>query len=91
MEMVISEITMSRLNEANVLAHFSHAGVDNMSDNTCHFGLNNFFADNYVEEGSSTGLYFPADVKPDGCDNKTNIQRSWIAICFQIDLKLQQF
>ena len=33
-----------------------------MSDNTCHFGLNNFFADNYVEEGSSTGLYFPADV-----------------------------
>ena len=24
--------------------------------------LNNFFADNYVEEGSSTGLYFPADV-----------------------------
>ena len=23
---------------------------------------NNFFADNYVEEGSSTGLYFPADV-----------------------------
>ena len=62
MEMVISEITMSRLNEANVLAHFSHAGVDNMSDNTCHFGLNNFFADNYVEEGSSTGLYFPADI-----------------------------
>jgi transketolase len=62
MEMVISEITMSRLNESNVLAHFSHAGVDNMSDNTCHFGLNNFFADNYVEEGSSTGLYFPADV-----------------------------
>ena len=62
MEMVISEITMSRLNEANDLAHFSHAGVDNMSDNTCHFGLNNFFADNYVEEGSSTGLYFPADV-----------------------------
>ena len=62
MEMVISEITMSRLNESNVLAHFSHAGVDNMSDNTCHFGLNNFFADNYVEEGSSTGLYFPADI-----------------------------
>ena len=62
MEMVISEITMSRLNEANVLAHFSHAGVDNMSDNTCHFGLNNFFADNYVEEGSNTGLYFPADI-----------------------------
>ena len=62
MEMVISEITMSRLNESNVLAHFSHAGVDHMSDNTCHFGLNNFFADNYVEEGSSTGLYFPADV-----------------------------
>jgi transketolase C-terminal domain/subunit/transketolase N-terminal domain/subunit len=61
MEMVISEITMARLNRANVLAHFSHAGVDDMADNTCHFGINNFFADNGLPEGDSTRLYFPAD------------------------------
>jgi transketolase C-terminal domain/subunit/transketolase N-terminal domain/subunit len=61
LEMVVSEITMARLNRANVLAHFSHAGVDDMADNTCHFGINNFFADNGLEEGDSTRLYFPAD------------------------------
>ena len=61
MEMVISEITMARLNRANVLAHFSHAGVDDMADNTCHFGINNFFADNGLPEGDGTRLYFPAD------------------------------
>jgi transketolase C-terminal domain/subunit len=62
MEMVISEITMARLNEANVLCHFSHAGVDDMADNTCHFGINNFFADNGLPENDRTRLYFPADV-----------------------------
>ena len=61
LEMLISEITMARLNEANVLAHFSHAGVDDMADNTCHFGINNFFADNGLDEGDTTRLYFPAD------------------------------
>ncbi len=61
LEMLISEITMARLNEANVLAHFSHAGVDDMADNTCHFGVNNFFADNGLPEGDHTRLYFPAD------------------------------
>jgi transketolase len=60
-EMLISEITMARLNDANVLAHFSHAGVDDMADNTCHFGVNNFFADNGLAEGDHTRLYFPAD------------------------------
>ena len=60
-EMVISEITMARLNKSNVLAHFSHAGVDDMADNTCHFGINNFFADNGLEENDNTRLYFPAD------------------------------
>ena len=60
-EMVISEITMARLNQANVLAHFSHSGVDEMADNTCHFGINNFFADNGLAEGDTTRLYFPAD------------------------------
>ncbi|EKD35053.1 MAG: hypothetical protein ACD_75C02076G0003 [uncultured bacterium] len=61
LEMVVSEITMARLNHANVLAHFSHAGIDDMADNTCHFGINNFFADNAVAEGDLTRLYFPAD------------------------------
>ena len=60
-EMVISEITMARINQANVLAHFSHSGVDDMADNTCHFGINNFFADNGLAEHDHTRLYFPAD------------------------------
>ncbi len=61
LEMVISEITMARLNDANVLAHFSHSGIDDMADNTCHFGINNFFADNALAENDLTRLYFPAD------------------------------
>jgi len=61
LEMVISELTMARLNDSNVLAHFSHAGVDEMADNTCHFGINNFFGDNGLKEKDKTRLYFPAD------------------------------
>lgn len=64
LEMCISEITMSRLNYANVLAHFSHSGVDDMADNTCHFGINSMFADGGVtpHHGTdTTRLYFPAD------------------------------
>ena len=63
LEMVISEITMARLNKANVLAHFSHAGCDDMADNTCHFGINNFFAHNGLPDDGHdlTRLYFPAD------------------------------
>lgn len=61
LEMCISEITMARLNYSNVLCHFSHSGVDDMADNTCHFGLNNFFADNGLDDGYDTKLYFPAD------------------------------
>jgi len=63
LEMCLSEITMARLNNANVLCHFSHSGVDDMADNTCHFGINNFFADNSIEPQGrcSTKLYFPCD------------------------------
>lgn len=63
LEMVVSEITMARLNQSNVLAHFSHAGCDDMADNTCHFGLNNMYAANGLpDEGrDTTRLYFPAD------------------------------
>ncbi|KAL5366131.1 thiamine diphosphate-binding protein [Aspergillus floccosus] len=61
LEMCISEITMARLNGCSVLSHFSHSGVDEIADNTCHFGLNNFFADNGLMDAESTGLYFPAD------------------------------
>ena len=80
LEMVISEITMARLNNCNVLCHFSHSGgeymrlpedgghyltclacaVDEMADNTCHFGVNSFFADNGLSDVHSW-LYFPAD------------------------------
>lgn len=60
-EMITSEVTMARLNYANVLTHFSHSGVDEMADNTCHFGLNQFFLDNGLEDSYETKLYFPAD------------------------------
>jgi transketolase len=60
-EMIISELTMARLNLANVICHFSHSGVDEMADNTCHFGINTFFADNGLIDGDTTRLYFPAD------------------------------
>ncbi|PSR74242.1 hypothetical protein PHLCEN_2v9986 [Hermanssonia centrifuga] len=60
LEMVISEITMARLNFCNVLCHFSHSGVDEMADNTCHFGVNHFFADNGLSDTQSW-LYWPAD------------------------------
>ena len=61
LEMVVSEISMARLNRSNLLAHFSHAGVDDMADNTCHFGINNLFADNGLGADDNTRLYFPAD------------------------------
>ena len=64
LEMCISEITMARLNFSNVLAHFSHSGVDDMADNTCHFGINSMFADGGVKPNhgdDTTRLYFPAD------------------------------
>jgi transketolase len=64
LEMCISEITMARLNFSNVLAHFSHSGVDDMADNTCHFGINSMFADGGVKPSHGediTRLYFPAD------------------------------
>ncbi len=64
LEMCVSEITMARLNSANVLAHFSHSGVDDMADNTCHFGINSMFADGGVtpvHDEDTTRLYFPVD------------------------------
>jgi transketolase len=64
LEMCVSEITMSRLNFSNVLAHFSHSGVDDMADNTCHFGINSMYADGGVTPGhgdDTTRLYFPVD------------------------------
>jgi transketolase len=61
LEMCISEITMARLNDCSVLSHFSHSGVDEMADNTCHFGLHHFFADNGLMDSEVTKLYFPAD------------------------------
>jgi transketolase len=60
LEMVVSEITMARLNNCNVLCHFSHSGVDEMADNSCHFGINTMFADNGLSDTHSW-IYFPAD------------------------------
>lgn len=60
-EMIISELTMARLNKANAICHFSHAGIDDIADNTCHYGINIFFTDNGLPEGDNTHLYFPAD------------------------------
>ncbi|KAL5489772.1 hypothetical protein ACEPAI_4604 [Sanghuangporus weigelae] len=60
LEMIVSELTMARLNNCNVLCHFSHSGVDEMADNTCHFGINNFFGDNGLED-SQSWLYMPGD------------------------------
>jgi len=62
LEMCCSEITMARLNNCNLLCHYSHSGVDDMADNTCHFGLNIFFADNGLLNQYDTKLYFPADL-----------------------------
>jgi transketolase len=64
LEMCVSEITMARLNFSNVLAHFSHSGVDDMADNTCHFGINSMYADGGVTPvhgEDTTRLYFPVD------------------------------
>jgi transketolase len=64
LEMSLSEITMARLNFSNVLAHFSHSGVDDMADNTCHFGINSMIADGGLVPAhgeDTTRLYFPAD------------------------------
>ena len=46
---------MARLNFSNVLAHFSHSGVDDMADNTCHFGINSMLADGGVDAPSRSG------------------------------------
>jgi transketolase len=64
LEMCVSEITMARLNFSNVLAHFSHSGVDDMADNTCHFGINSMYADGGLTPmhgTDTTRLYFPVD------------------------------
>ncbi|MBN1156139.1 transketolase [Candidatus Woesearchaeota archaeon] len=60
-EMLISEIRMAALNKSNVLFHFSHAGVDDMCDNTSHFGINIFFVDCVLPEEKNVKIYFPAD------------------------------
>ncbi|MBX3176132.1 MAG: transketolase [Candidatus Hydrogenedentes bacterium] len=61
LEMIISEATMARLNNANVICHFSHAGVDEIADNTCHYGINIWLAHSGIKEGDNTRLYFAAD------------------------------
>ena len=73
LEMIISEATMARLNEANVICHFSHAGVDEIADNTCHYGINIFAAHSGLSEGDKTRLYFAADA----LQLKAIVERIW--------------
>ena len=83
LEMCISEITMARLNFSNVLAHFSHSGVDDMADNTCHFGINSMFADGGVKPGhgeDTTRLYFPGGPAPVRRVREAHLQRSGSAL-----------
>ena len=61
LEMIISEATMARLNKANVICHFSHAGVDEIADNTCHYGVNVMLAHCGLQAEDDTRLYFAAD------------------------------
>lgn len=62
LEMIISEITMGNFIDSNVMAFFSHAGVDGISDNNTHFAPNIFFADIKLRETKrNLNLYFPAD------------------------------
>lgn len=73
LEMIVSEATMARLNHANVICHFSHAGVDEIADNTCHFGINVFIANTGLPEGDKTRLYFAADA----LQLKALVERIW--------------
>ncbi|NET38713.1 MAG: transketolase [Cyanothece sp. SIO1E1] len=82
LEMCISEITMARLNYSNLLCHFSHAGIDDMADNTCHFGLNNMYADNGLDDGYETRLYFPADAAQMAACVKTVFHQSGLRFIF---------
>ncbi|MBF0540678.1 MAG: transketolase [Nitrospirae bacterium] len=62
LEMIISEIVMGNLIDSNVLAFFSHAGVDGISDNNTHFAPNIFYADIKLQQVErNLNLYFPAD------------------------------
>jgi len=73
LEMIVSEATMARLNESNVICHFSHAGCDEIADNTCHFGVNIFFANNGFGEKDTNRLYFAADA----LQLKAIVERIW--------------
>lgn len=59
-EMVLSEVAMARLNERDVLCHFSHAGVDWIADSNCHYGVNIASLDHGFWD-DETRLYYPAD------------------------------
>lgn len=61
LEMIISEASMARLNDSNLICHFSHAGVDEIADNTCHYGINIFLAHCGLPAHDKTRMYFPAD------------------------------
>ena len=53
---------MGTLSGSDILMHFSHAGVDEMADNTTHHGIKIACGDiGYAQNGTRTMLLFPAD------------------------------
>ena len=72
-EMTISEIKMAIQNNRRAIIHYSHTGVDDMADNSSHFGINMFFADNGILEGDQTRLYSFADIN----QTDTGIKTIW--------------
>ena len=57
-----------------------------MADNTCHFGLNLFFADNGVEEHGKSPLYFPGE-KKQVTDRAVSSDRTFGWVCFHTDFQ----
>jgi len=73
LEMCVSEITMARMNNSNLLCHFSHSGVDDIADNTCHFGINNFFCRRWLCRPVPYSSLFSCRRWPSGCCCRSNL------------------
>lgn len=86
-EMILSEVAMARLNDRDVLCHFSHAGVDWMADSNCHYGVNISALDNGFFE-DNTRLYFPADPNQVDAVTRSVFDDEGIRIVFTIRSKV---
>lgn len=86
-EMVLSEVSMARLNDRNVLCHFSHAGVDWIADSNCHYGVNVNVLDNGFFE-DNTRLYYPADPNQVDAVTRSVFDDEGIRVVFTIRSKV---